>query len=170
MNALRAALCGGIAALTLAGGLASAQLFSKPDPNWQEEAVALPAAPAEASLRTFFVSAASPNRFFVDEASLSVGTDGVVRYVLVVRTPGGAENVTFEGIRCATGERRIYAIGRADGQWTSARGSQWEPIGDNAYNSPRAALASQHFCDGRIAPRSREAALRGLREGMRMQR
>lgn len=154
-------------ALMLAGGPASAQLFSKPDPNWREIEVELPPPPAEATLRSLFVSAASPNRFFVDEASLSVGEDGVVRYVLVVRTAGGAQNVSFEGIRCATGEQRIYALGRADGQWVAARRSAWEPIADTSYNRPRAVLASQHFCDGRIAPRSREAALRGLRDGLR---
>jgi hypothetical protein len=162
LNYRPAALCGGALALLLLVSPATAQLFTSPDPNWREAEVALPQPPAEATLRRFFVSAASPNDFFIDEASLSVGEDGVVRYVLVVRAAGGAENVTYEGIRCRTGERRIYAIGRADGEWAPARRSQWEPIVDNAYNRPRAALAGQHFCDGPAAPRTREAALRGL--------
>lgn len=169
MNHYQAALCGGVLALLLVGSPVSAQIFTKPDPNWREAEVTMPPAPAEATLRQFFVSAASLNDFFVDEASLSVGEDGVVRYVLLVRAAGGAENVTFEGIRCRTGERRIYAIGRPDGEWAAARRSQWEPIVDSAYNRPRAALAQEHFCDGPMAPRSREAALRGLRDGRGVQ-
>jgi len=150
--------------------VALAGLFSGPDPNWREGDYALPAPPAESSLRQFFVSAASPNRFLIDESSLSVGEDGVVRYVLVVRTPGGAENVSFEGIRCASGERRIYAIGRPDGDWVAARRSEWEPISNNSYNRPRAALAFDYFCDGPAPPRSRDQALRQLREGVRVTR
>lgn len=144
---------------------ASAQggIFSGPDPNWREGEYSLPPAPSEAALRQFFVSAASPNRFLIDESSLAVGEDGVVRYVLVVRTPGGAENTTYEGIRCASGERRIYAMGRPDGTWVSARRSDWEPISDNAYNRPRAALAYDHFCDGPAPPRNTAEALRLLR-------
>lgn len=127
----------------------------------------LPAPPSEASLRQFFVSAASPNRFLIDESTISVGEDGVVRYVLVVRTPGGAENVSFEGIRCTSGERRIYAMGRPNGEWAAARRSEWEPISDNAYNRPRAALAFDYFCDGPAPPRSRDQVLRQLRDGVR---
>lgn len=157
---LRALAC--FHGLVLAGSGFAAGLLTDPDPSWQEAEYALPQAPAEAGLRPFFVSSASPNRFFVDERSVTVGTDGVVRYVLVVRTPGGAENVTFEGIRCATGERRIYASGRSGGEWTPMKVSDWQPIGDNSYNRPRAALAYDYFCDGPAAPRNREHAVRRL--------
>ncbi|MBN8441633.1 MAG: CNP1-like family protein [Thauera sp.] len=132
------------------------------DPNWKEGEFALPPSPVEAGLRPFFVSSASPNRFYVDTNGVSVGSDGVVRYVLVVRTPGGAENITYEGIRCASGERRIYASGRIGGEWTPLKVSEWAPIGDNSYNRPRAALAYDYFCDGPAAPRDREHALRRL--------
>ena len=141
-----------------------AGLFSSADRNWVEGEIVFPEPPVEAGLREFFVSAASANRFFIDERTLTVGDDGIVRYVLVVRSSGGAENVSFEGIRCATGERRIYALGRTGGQWSPARQSEWTPIVDNAYNRPRAALAFDYFCDGPAPPRSREAALRLLRQ------
>lgn len=156
---------GGLVALACLSGAASAGLLVEPEPDWAEAEHVLPPAPAEASLRSFFVSSASPNRFFVDEASVDVGADGVVRYVLVVRTPGGAENVTFEGLRCATGERRIYASGRQDGSWVAMKNSAWAPISNNAYNRPRAALAWDILCDGPAAPRDRSEALRRLRGG-----
>ncbi len=164
MNPVQTVLRGGLLALVCSSVPAFAQLFSDPEEraNWKEGEYALPDAPREDTLRAFYVSAATPHRFFIDEHTLAVGEDGVVRYVLVVRSAGGASNVTYEGIRCATGERRIYASGRSDGSWAEARNSQWEPIVDNTYNRPRAALARDYFCDGPAAPRNRAAVLRRL--------
>lgn len=153
---------GGLVALVCLSAPVCAGVLFDADANWQEGDYAFPAEVKEESLRTFFVSSASPNRFFVDQSSVSVGSDGVVRYVLLVRTPGGAENVTFEGIRCATGERRIYASGRKGGDWAPMKQSEWQPISDNDYNRPRAALAYDYFCDGPVAPRDSAHALRRL--------
>lgn len=153
--------------LAIASAASAQGLFSGPDPNWREGEHVLPPPPSEAALRQFFVSAASSNRFFLDESSLAVGEDQVIRYVLVIRTAGGAENVSFEGIRCESGERRIYALGRADGEWVPARRSEWERISSDQHNRPHAALAFDYFCDGPSAPRSTDAALRRLRAGGR---
>ena len=131
---------------------------------WAEIEVVLPPYPQEADLLSFRVGAVRDTQFMVDTKSVSIGSDGVVRYTLVVRARGGAENVSFEGLRCATGERRIYASGRKDGTWVPLKNSAWQPIVDNGYNRPRAALAHDYFCDGPAAPRDREHALRLLRQ------
>lgn len=149
-------------ALVLVSGPAGAGLFSDPDPNWKEDEHPMPPPPSENSLREFVVGATSSNTYLVDESSLVVGDDRVVRYVLVIRSASGAENVTYEGIRCETGERRIYAIGRPGGEWGVARQSDWEAIGPKAYNRPRATLARAYFCDGEAPPRNREEVLRRL--------
>ncbi len=154
---------GGLLALACFSAGASAFLVDA-EPDWTEDALVLPPAPEASRLIPFEVGGTSPNRHFIDEASLSVGADRVVRYVLVVRTPGGAENVTFEGIRCATGERRIYASGRKDGSWAPMKNSDWQPISVNNYNRPRAALAYDYFCDGPAAPRDRKHALQLLQQ------
>lgn len=154
----------GVAALVALAVPASAGLLLDADPDWKEGEVTMPAAPREAALRAIDIGTPSPNDFFVDEESVGVGADGVVRYTLVVRARGGAENISFEGIRCATGERRIYASGRKDGTWAPLRNSAWQPIVDNGYNRPRAALARDYFCDGPAGPRDREHALRLLRQ------
>ena len=98
------------------------------DKKWQEVVVQLPAAPQQENLLPIYVSAATDNEFFVDGSTLTVTADGVVRYVLVVQTAGGARNVSFEGLRCETRERRIYASGRPDGSWSKSRNNEWRRI------------------------------------------
>ena len=148
--------------VALAQGLTDAD-----GPNWQEDEIEFPPLPQEENLYEFFVTAASPNTFLIDESSIAVGEDRVVRYVLMVRTPGGAENITYEGIRCTTGEVRIYAHGRSD-EWRPARRGGWKRLQPSGYNMPRAVLAIQHFCDGPAPPRSRQHALQGLYYGTGM--
>lgn len=133
--------------------------------QWQEIEVQLPAAPKQETLLPFYVSAATDNRFFVDGATLSVGSDGVVRYVLLVLTPQGVRNVTFEGMRCQTRERRIYASGRLDGSWSKARKNEWVRIQDAYANRHHAALFLEYFCPvGNIvqnATEARDALIKG---------
>lgn len=118
--------------------------------QWQEVELSLPAPPKQETMQSFYVSATSTNRFSVDRSTLSVGADGVVRYVLQVDTPGGVRNVTYEGIRCETRERRIYASGRLDGRWSKARNSAWERIRDIPPNRQHAALFLDYFCPGGV--------------------
>jgi hypothetical protein len=134
--------------------------------QWQEIEIQLPAAPRQESQLPFYVSAATENRFFVDGSTLSVGKDGVVRYVLLVLTPGGARNVTYEGMRCETRERRIYASGRQDGSWSKARKNEWVRIQDASANRQHAALFLEYFCPfGYIvqdAAEARNALIKGV--------
>lgn len=133
--------------------------------QWQEIEIQLPAAPKQESLLPFYVSAATDNRFFVDGATLSVGSDGVVRYVLLVLSPQGGRNLTFEGMRCQTRERRIYASGRQDGTWSRARRNEWVRVQDAYANRHHAALYLDYFCPlgviVRDAAEAREALVRG---------
>lgn len=114
--------------------------------EWKELEVTLPAAPKSGNLREFYVSAVATNHYFIDSSSLAVGNDGIVRYVLVVRTEGGAENVSFEGIRCAEHTWKLYATGSTDGQWRTARISEWRPIENKPVNRYHAALSKELFC------------------------
>jgi hypothetical protein len=107
-------------------------------------------------------SADTDFRYFVDAASVSVGDDRIVRYVLLVRSPSGAENVSFEGIRCP-GEYRVYAVGRPDGGW-GGRATEWRPIPRH----PRAGqnvLSRSYFCPGRQAIVGADEGRNALRAG-----
>ncbi len=114
--------------------------------EWVEQQVEPPALPKDVDLVEFYFSAGTANRFFIDGSTLGVGSDGIVRYVLVVRTSGGATNTTFEGIRCKTGEYKLYASGRADGTWARSRIGNWRPIEDKLANRHHAALNRDLFC------------------------
>jgi hypothetical protein len=128
-----------------------------------EEAVALPAWPRERDLIEFFVSAASDFRFFVDSGSVSVGKDGVVRYTLVARSSAGAQNVSYEGMRCESGEVRTYALGH-DGAWGGKPG-EWRAIQPRSVQRWHNALYREYFCPQREPLPSRELAILALRRG-----
>ncbi|WP_324778531.1 CNP1-like family protein [Thiobacillus sedimenti] len=137
------------------------------DKPWSEVAAKLPPYPKDANLLPFNVSSATSNRFFVDADSISVGADQVVRYTVVVKAAGGATNVSYEGIRCETGERRLYAYGHPDGTWSKARNAGWEPIRMRSLLSYRKALYEDHFCPGGITVRDAKQAVNSLRRGAR---
>lgn len=138
--------------------------FGDKDKTWQEAAVDLPAAPKEENLARFFVSATATQSFAIDVQSISVGADGVVRYTLAATSAAGARSVSYEGIRCATNEKKLYAFGQADGTWSRARRDQWDRISNNAANRQHAALAREYFCLGTTVAGSAGEIARRLRE------
>lgn len=135
------------------------------EPAWQEVEVQLPALPQREDLLPFFVSAASANQFQIDSKSISIASDGVVRYTLVITAPSGASNVSYEGIRCATAERRVYAFGHANGTWSKARSEQWLRISENSLNRHHAELFKTYFCPAGIVIRDADDARRSVRSG-----
>lgn len=117
-----------------------------PEFDWQ-----LPAPPLAENLLPFYVSGTRQS-FAIDSKSLTVDSDGVIRYAIVGTSSAGAKNISYEGIRCSSNEKRIYAIGHADGSWTRARDSEWQPIAFKGTTLQHAELAQNYFCkDGLIA-------------------
>lgn len=133
--------------------------------EWVESQVTPPAFPKDPDLIEFHVSAGATNRFMVDASTLSVGEDGVVRYVLVVKTPGGATNVTHEGIRCKTGEYKLFASGRSDGTWVRSRTGAWRPIENKPVNRHHAVLNREFFCPASTPIASPDEGREALRLG-----
>lgn len=139
------------------------------DKPWVEIAAQLPPYPKAESLIPFNVSSVTSNRFFVDAASVSVGEDKVVRYTVVIEAAGGARNVSFEGLRCESGERRLYAYGHPDGTWSKARARNagWESIKFRSLLSYHKALFEDHFCPDGIRVRDGAEAVRNLKQAAR---
>ncbi|MEI8162442.1 MAG: CNP1-like family protein [Betaproteobacteria bacterium] len=116
---------------------------------WQEQRdVEPPAFPKPENLREFYVSAVATNKYFIDSSTLAVGADGVVRYVLVVQTSGGATNVSFEGMYCKERSWKHYATGGSDSNWSKSRAPriEWRPIENKPVNRHHAALSRDLFC------------------------
>jgi hypothetical protein len=106
-----------------------------------------PAFPRRESLIGVDVPLASGFSFFVDSKSVSLGSDRVVRYALVARSPSGVDNVSYEGISCGAGEFAVYAIGLADGKWRTVA-PQWKPIERKGAQRWHGALYDDYFCPG----------------------
>ena len=132
--------------------------------EWKEIEVALPAFPQQVKLLPFRVTPSNFD-FFVDAASLSVASDGVVRFTLVARSASGGENVTFEGIRCSSRERRTYAFGRADNTWSKARSNAWTFFDARGRITQYITLASDFFCPAGNIIRDAQEGIDALRWG-----
>lgn len=140
-------------------------LFDKPA-NWTENKVeTLPPLPQPgARLLPFDVSQNTPLSFGVDPGSVSVGSDGVVRYTVVITSPSGARNVNYEGIRCDTYEWRQYSGLNADHDgWDRTVATDWKRIENGNLNAYQAALYQDYFCANKIPTGSAPRIVENMR-------
>lgn len=140
-------LLASLASVLLAQGAQAAE--AEPEESskeWQEVSLQLPAAPQAANLLAFYDSGSQA--FSLDATSLIIASDGTIRYTLVSNSSGGAKNISFEGIRCLTAEKKLYAFGRPDGSWSRSRRDQWERISDSGFNKQHSILLYDYFCEG----------------------
>ena len=127
-------------------------------------APALPAWPKDQNLVEFHGGNVTAFRFYIDATSLTVSSDGVVRYALVARSPSGVANYSYEGMRCqGAGQVRVYAYGQ-DGRWVPQR-AEWREIELKVVQSWHSELRSRYFCPNRIAIQSVAEGLDALRRG-----
>jgi len=131
---------------------------------WREDKVELPGYPKLEKLIRFNAGRTNPFQFFVDGASLSVGPDGVVRFTVVARSET-ATNVSYEGIRCRTAERKIYAYGRPDASWYEPRNAEWVKIGNEVVEGYRYTLYQDYFCPAREIIKTAAEGVEALKRG-----
>jgi len=145
-------------ALNLFGDDPDAKEKETPEIDWQ-----VPAPPVAENLLSFYVSRSTRQSFAIDAKSLTVDTDGIIRYTIIGTSAGGAKNISYEGIRCSSFEKRLYAVGNADGTWTRARNSEWLPIATTGPNLQHAELAQNYFCSGSTIAGKAKQILQTLR-------
>jgi hypothetical protein len=136
--------------------------------NWKENKLeGLPPLPqADAKLLPFDVSNNTPLRFAVDPASLTVGSDGVVRYTVVITSPSGARNVNYEGIRCDNYEWRLYASLDADhNDWDQTVANDWSRIENGSLNAYHASLYQDYFCANKMPVAKAQVIVDNIRYG-----
>ncbi|MGN6084428.1 CNP1-like family protein [Trinickia sp.] len=133
--------------------------------EWTENKVdTLPALPNARDLIDFDVSQNTPLHFAVDGKSLDVGSDGVVRYTVVITSPTGARNVNYEGIRCDTYEWRLYAGLNADHDgWDRTVANDWTRIENGNLNAYHAALYQDYFCQNKVPMGTTKVILNNIR-------
>jgi hypothetical protein len=148
------------ASLAACGALAQ---LPPSDPDWRE--VDAPPPPA---LRTDkLVPLAIPRsdlRFGIDPASVSIGKDGIVRYVVVATSGSGAMNAMYEGINCDKGQYRTYARHTPGKGWTQVNG-EWHSVQEGAAARHALAMARTGACMASAPNVSADQVLRDLAAG-----
>ena len=126
------------------------------NPDWVEEQIPPPPAFSKGDLIAIDMPLHLSVKVGVDPATIAVGTDGVVRYVIVMTNATGSTNAVYEGIRCITGEVKTYARLSASGQWSMVSTPVWKDLSENMPSRHAQAFAQQGGCQSRLATSPRE--------------
>jgi hypothetical protein len=102
--------------------------------------------PTQQRSSPFYVSQQTIFKFAVDTDSISIGADGVTRYIVVVTNPSGGQQAQYEGIRCDSFQWRLYGT-LENGSWRENPLSSWKSIQSNVPNRYQASLAQGAFCN-----------------------
>jgi hypothetical protein len=113
---------------------------------FKETEAELPVYPQEAGLLEFLPRRNSAFHSYIDGQSLSIGEDRVVRYSMLIKSPSGAVNTSYEGLRCKTSEYKVYAFGTDGSQWAKVPDPQWQKI-PRLTGDFRFALYKDYYCD-----------------------
>ena len=134
------------------------------DPDWQEADAPAPPSFSKDHLIPITMPPYVSLKFGIDPATLSISSDGIVRYVMVAQNASGSVNAMFEGLRCATGQVKTYARASSSGAWSVVKDPQWRDLGDNLPSKHAMALVQQGVCEGRtVAGRTAQDLIRVLK-------
>jgi hypothetical protein len=134
---------------------------------WVESEAEVPPLPPDDELVALQLDQLQPGlRAYTHPATISLDRgDRVLRFWLVLKGKGGGYNATYEGLRCNTGEYKIYAYG------SPHRAVQVKPVPDPKWRSLgegqipyRLEAARSYFCSG-ISPKTVHQIVTGLRGG-----
>ncbi len=99
-------------------------------------------------------------RFGIEPSTISVGTDGIVRYVVVVKRPGAGMSAVFEAMRCATAQTKPLAFFN-EGKWSESA-ADWRGLDATPYGR---FLARNGACDAALPAPDAATFLRRLKAG-----
>ena len=96
--------------------------------DWKEDAVPPPPAYSTSGLIEIDMPRSSSVKMGIDPATITINREtGIVRYVVLARGPS-ALNASYEGIRCATGEFRVYARQTQGNPWSNNEDGAWKSM------------------------------------------
>lgn len=146
-----------------AAGAAMAQFSDPLDPDWRELDVPPPPALRTSGLIDIELPTRTELRFGVDPASIVVGKDGIVRYVVVASSRTGTVNGIYEGMHCKTGEAKVYARHNPGSGWVMANDPKWRPVHDAPHRTYTLPIARSGVCLGHSPNRNATQIARDLR-------
>lgn len=117
--------------------------------------------PNQSTLAPFYVSERTVFKFAVDTNSISIGRDGVTRYIVVITNPSGDQQAQYEGIRCDSFQWRLYGA-LENGSWRENPLSSWREIQSKVPNRYQAALAQGAFCNFTSQEKNMTAIMKSL--------
>ena len=117
-------------------------------PEWKETRTVLPAAPREENLMLIEAPRAQAGySYFIDRKSLSLGSDGVMRYTVVARSPSGVKSAFHEGLRCFDDTVRTYGFASSDGVLRAATAGHWSALANEGSRGYQDYLGNVIMCD-----------------------
>ena len=159
-----------IVGLTMALWVTAAQAQYAPDkPDWIEDKAVAPPAYSKDHLIPIDMPGYVSMRVGIDPTTVSIGGDGVVRYVVVMRNASGSGTAAYEGIRCTTDEVKTYARVSAADAWVTLSDPQWKAINDNLPSKHAFTIARQGGCNTHLSG-TLEETLRALRQNQKVVR
>ncbi|XAH22540.1 CNP1-like family protein [Xylophilus sp. GW821-FHT01B05] len=158
-----AALLACTAALLLLAGPATAGLLM--DSENQPPELPTPPAPdfRTTQLLPIPMTGATTIRIGVDPSTITIGKDGIVRYVAVASSAtGNATSAMYEGIRCSTAEVKLYARHYADSGWRPVEEPSWVSLYEGRVRYSLA-IAKAGVCQDASANGSPAQIIRSMR-------
>ena len=152
-----------VVALALAAGAAQAQQ-NPTDPDWKEVEAPPPAPLRLDKLLAVEISGATL-RYGVIPESVVLSSDRIVRYVVVATSGSGAVNASYEGIRCSSGEGKVFARHNPDSGWVPVKDAEWRSLHDTASLRHSLVIARTGVCIGRAPNVSAAQIVRDLGRG-----
>lgn len=158
-------VAGAVLCSLLLSGTAQSQPSDPDAETWTEAQAVPPANFSTDKLQAFEVDSGSTLSYGIDPLTLSVGADGVVRYVLVARSRSGALNVMYQGLRCQTAEVKTYGRWDNKANWSIDAKADWQTLSFRGFTHPAMMLARGGICDGRTVNGDAQKILRTLKNG-----
>lgn len=116
--------------------------------TWKEASLALPPFPRAQDLLPLRAETGDAEySYYIDVNSVTLTSDEVLRYTVVIQAPGGANNIFYEGIRCATKEVKSFAYGTRDGRFERMANPEWRYLYVRGPMGFRTALVERYVCD-----------------------
>ena len=122
------------------------------DPDWKELEVPPPAKFNVERMVAIEMPRYVTVKIGVDPDSLTIGTDGIVRYVMIAQSSGGNINAMYEGIWCRKGEVKTYARLGSDGKWDPVKDAQWSPLRRRSFANSNSRISTERRSKDGVAP------------------